>query len=823
MEMLGKYGLLEKLGDEYQGPVYKAYDSSSHQNVILVTLSPEFAKEPALKERFIGECAAVLRMKHPNLATVCEQGEDRNIAFLSAQLILGKDLRQFISENVVTTLEWKIGSMLQVAAGLVHAHTHGVLHRNLCPGDIFILQDGTARVSGFGRGALAPAPGTAQQLTAASIYRAPEQLRGQEATAQSDVFSLGLIFYEFVTGVHPFHDVDSNKVIEFILHQDQFPTVEQFPDLPFNLWPILERCLAKEAEERYQSMRDFAAACQGVLEELAEDSECMRIELQTALPRLRRAAKRKDALPALCKLRSEIEQVLLRAPNSNYQSLNRLIQSLTEKHHLLDSPAESAVECLPEHSEILLHTDPWAEIADSLSTERSTASCESAAPVPQALDASGSATMGAVNEPSPETCPDDTPKVACEPSQGIAAVEAPVLQAAGPTGDRHFIAPETVVEATPRPDVAAVESPIPRTIPRDSFSELLRKIDQGQESTKKLVDSFLAGRQAMAAGRPVPNDNGQGRPTLISPGVSSPDSNPAASPPARPAELVAAQPDESLSHVDSAGEQASPVEIPLDGAAQIATAPPKPARHRAALWISASAMLLALTFAIPQVRNRLMSGIGRDVIQKGWMLVGGRTSVQANLDDAVAIAVRDQLKFARRNILLEQAEILHGAGRRQEARTFLCRLLELYPDYSPAKEELDKVTAEINAPSEPGDQTSPVQQLLGSAALAIKAGNLQKAKNDLDAAEQLEPGLQEVAKLRKSLEAKKRNCHRAPPVIRKRSERQNSRMTPRRWPCAPRDTIVRASTMMRSQPSRETQRPIRLRRTCRKSGIGRWR
>jgi serine/threonine protein kinase len=755
METLGKYGLLEKLGDEILGPVYKAYDSSSHRNVTLITLGVDIPSDPALKEHFVAECAAILRLRHPNLATVYEEGEDRKVSYLAAEWLPGKDLKQLIAENAATTLEWKIAFMVQAAAGLAHAHTQGVLHRCLRPSNIHMLPDGTAKVSGFGCASIPTSPSTAHRTSVANIYQSPEQLIGREATAQSDIFSLGLIFYEFVTGVHPFHDADSDKTLDYILHQAQFPTVEQFPDLPFNLWPVLERCLAKEAEERYPSMQDFGLACQGMLEELAEDSECMRIELQTALPRLRKTAKRRDAPPSLAKLQSDIELVLFRVHDSDYQSLNRLILTLTEQHRLLDSPTEASSTCLPEPLEIPPEQGLPVELADNPSVEPYPGPQELAETAPRAPDTNGFLTTEGVSEPSAKTCPDGAQNAAAEPANESAAVEGSAVPAIEPTESRCSLAQAMTAESTPTSAVANVESSRPRTAPKDSFSELLRKIDQGQESTQKLVDSFLAGRQAMASGKPSPEYNGQDKPTAISPKQFSFVSNPEASPPARAAQTAAAQPQKPLSHTHTAGVQASPVENPLNAATQISAAPPKPAHRRTALWICASTVLLVLTFAIPGIRDRLITGIGKAVVQKGWRVIGRGKSAQTRTDDPMAIAVRNQLNFARRDILLEEAEILHAVGRRQEARAFLCRLLELYPDYAPAKEELDQIKAEISAPSGPDDQISPIQKLLGSASSAIKAGNLQKAKIDLDAAEQMEPGLPEVAKLRKSLEAKK--------------------------------------------------------------------
>ena len=753
METLGKYELLEKLEDGSLGPVYKAFDRPSHRNVTLITLGVDIPWDPAPKERFDTECAAILRLEHPNLAAVYEQGEDRKISFLAAELLPGKNLKQLIAENAATTLEWKISVMVQAASGIAHAHTQGVLHRCLRPGNIYLLPDGTAKVSGFGCGSVPSSPSAAGEPSLAKIYLSPEQLMGREATAQSDIFSIGLIFYEFVTGVHPFHDADSNKTLDYIQHQAQFPTVEQFPDLPFNLWPILERCLAKEAEERYPSMQELGLACQGMLEELAEDSECMRIELQTALPRLRKAAKRAKAPASLAKLQSDIEQVLFRVHDSDYQSLNRLILTLTEQHRLLDSPAETSSSGVFESLEIPAEPCLRVEVAADPSIETSPGPQELAEPAPPAPDTNGFLIMDGVSGPAAATGPDNAQYAAAEPAQRSAPGEVAALPASDTPASLGSPASAITAESKPTLLVAKAGSSRARAFPKDSFSELLRKIDQGQESTQKLVDSFLAGRQAMASAKPGPESKGPDGPMAVSPGQSSCESSPEVSPPAPDANSAAAEPQKPVGPIHAADVQVFPVENPFDAAAHFPEELPRPARRRTALWICASTVLLALTFAIPGVGDRLITGIGKAVVQKGWM--GRGKSVQTPAEDPMAIAVRNQLNFARRDILLEEAEILHAVGRRQEARTFLLRLLELYPNYAPAKEELEQIKTELSAPSDQDNQIPPIQKLLGSASSAIKSGNLQKAKTDLDAVEQLQPGSPEVAQLRKSLEAKR--------------------------------------------------------------------
>jgi serine/threonine protein kinase/tetratricopeptide (TPR) repeat protein len=811
MEMLGKYGLLEKLNEETSGAVYRAHDSSLNRDVMLITLGVDSSWDPARKESFLAECRAILRLRHPNLAAAYEQGEDRKMVYLVTEVLPGKRLRQLIVEKVVMTLEQKLELMIQVAGGLGHAHNEGVLHRSLAPDDIYVLPDGTVKVAGFGRGNVPPSPPIpSQSRHDAEIYLAPEQLLGKEATRQSDVFSIGLILYEFLTGIHPFHDDDSSKTVANILNRASFLTVEQFPDVPFNLWPILERCLAKEAEERYATMQDFASACQAVLGELAEDAEWMRIELQTSLPRLRKAAKRRDAAPGLAELKEEVEKALLRGDDSDYLSLNRLVLAMAEQHRSMDvspeaasstsedavenraedTPSANAAESLfvepPVSAQDTKSDAPPAIVAEKLFVEPSVTAQDIKADTPPAIVAENSSIEPPVTSLDTKT---DTPIVGgetdlemrdeevvspmpaisqlapmptAEQSLDIPAPKTPEIHASDPLEKQiPRVAAKTTIAAvrvsSAMPASADTEAPQTRMSRRENLSELLRKIDQGQESTRKLVDNFLAGRQAMALAR---EQSSTGNSVIKPASVWTENPVPAPRPSITPSGVgpTADLPRRhgSSSHRKPHGDQSSPGENLSDTTAAIPAPTPRPARRKTALWICASTLLLVLAFAVPWVRDRLTTSLGKGFFSQSHAgrLIGTLPG-KAQPEDPVGLAIQNQLKFARRDVLLEEAEVLHIIGRREESRVFLNRLLELYPGFTPALERLERIKNETTFPQDQEDQSKPAQKLIGSAYAAIKAGNLQKAKSDLDKAEQLQPGLPEVLTLRRQLDAKK--------------------------------------------------------------------
>jgi serine/threonine protein kinase len=212
METLGKYELLERLGDGALGSVHKARDASLNRFVALVTLAADAKWDPAAKEIFDAECRSLLSLKHANLAAVYEQGEDRKIIYLVTEFLPGPDLRKLIQDKAPMTVERKLKLMIQAASGIGHAHTKGVLHRNLRPENIHMLPDDKIKVDGFGFTHHPASQGAASRNQAgADLYLSPEQLQGGAAACYSDIFAAGVVLYEFLTGVHPFQGEDARK------------------------------------------------------------------------------------------------------------------------------------------------------------------------------------------------------------------------------------------------------------------------------------------------------------------------------------------------------------------------------------------------------------------------------------------------------------------------------------------------------------------------------------------------------------------------------------------------------------------------------------
>ncbi len=723
MDTLEQYGFLEQQETEPGVTVYKAYDSAHQRHVEIRTFGPDIQWNESLRDRFSAECRTLAALEHPNVARIFDYGIDAGRGFMVLEWLQGKDLRTLIAEHALMPVERKIAVMLQAASALGHAHGLGIRHRNLEPGNIHILPDGTVKLTNFDVGCLPPhAPVLSVTGRKSSAYLSPEQLQGLDIAPPSEVFSLGLIFYEFVTGMHPFHDADSGKVRENILQLTHFPTVEQFPEFPMNLWPILEKCLAKDPEERFSGPAEIVAASRQLLAELAEDSELMRIELQAAAPRLRHAARKHGAEPGLAVLANEVDQALRGRTAPDYQTLNRLLTSLAEYHDLL-----------------LSATDPGC-ISLTAIEESGPRNEDSAIPsgdVPAAM-----AQPLPIQPPVPQDAFMQAHKQVKEPPQPRGSEAAPE----GPPSP-------SPVAASAR--AAAESSQSKRPLAQDLVYELLRNIDQGQDLIRKAAEPSLKG-----SSEPMPAEE-RTNPVAASPGppTSGVGREPFRPKQERSAARSAIEPRAAMAPPRAARVRAQGEFPDSPGAPRGEAIPARPARSswnlkRTNLWICAAALLLALAIAVPSwMRNRPETGATqvRSVLPppaaSGVLSPMGAESMDPGL-------AGDRLLSERRNILLDEARALSAAGRNADSRIFLQRLLETDPDFAPAIDELARIERESAPVKEPDPASQQVKTLLASASTAIRNGKLDKAKADLDKAELLRPGGSEVVSLRKRLEAK---------------------------------------------------------------------
>lgn len=337
-QTLGRYTLIEKLGEGYLGPVWRGLDEGAGRAVIIRILCDGIKWEPEIEAAFQRECGALIALRHPNVAAMYEAGREREIRFMVVESLGNRNLETMIARKAAMTVESRLSIMIQAAEGLEYAHRSGVLHRNLEPSKIHVTADGTVKTRDFALTHVLkkhlPRPAV---RWGTPIYLAPEQIENGLPDERSDIFALGTVFYEFLTGQHPFHDPNGNKALDNVLEPPRLPTFEKFPELPPGTWGILKTCLALDPRDRYGSMQDVADACRELLTSLAEDTRLMLAELYAALPSLRRAAAQPGAAQPVLRLFEGVQQLAQGGKEAHYACLDSLMTRLIEQYPALQA------------------------------------------------------------------------------------------------------------------------------------------------------------------------------------------------------------------------------------------------------------------------------------------------------------------------------------------------------------------------------------------------------------------------------------------------------------------------------------------------------
>jgi serine/threonine-protein kinase len=260
-QTVSHYRILEKLGEGGMGVVYKAQDLKLKRTVALKFLPPELTRDKSAKTRFIHEAQAASALQHHNICTIHEIDETPDDQlFISMDCYQGETLKDRIARGPLA-VEEALDIASQVAAGLSKAHEAGMVHRDIKPANIMVTTDGVVKLLDFGLAKLAGQTKLTKIGTTVGTvsYMSPEQARGEEVDARSDIFSLGAVFYEMLTGAVPFPGDHEAAVLYGIIHGEPKPVSDFRSDGPAELGPILKKLLSKVPSDRYEMLGDFLA------------------------------------------------------------------------------------------------------------------------------------------------------------------------------------------------------------------------------------------------------------------------------------------------------------------------------------------------------------------------------------------------------------------------------------------------------------------------------------------------------------------------------------------------------------------------------------
>lgn len=261
---LGRYTLLEQLGNSASGKVFRAYDPIRDQEVAIRTLDadlPDKQKEE-FKRRFFAEARTATRLLHPNIVAMLDAGEDGGTSYVVSEFIVGQSLASILRGSTLP-FSRTLSLVTQLAAGLAYAHADGIVHRGIKPSCLLLGKDGSIRIADFGVIAIAESSiSRIGQILNAPNYIAPEQIQGRSVDARTDLYGLGAVFYEMITGQAAFACTDAkvHKVLQAIVGSNPVKPSVLKPGLPDGVDEIIDRLMAKDPAARFQSAEQLLQA-----------------------------------------------------------------------------------------------------------------------------------------------------------------------------------------------------------------------------------------------------------------------------------------------------------------------------------------------------------------------------------------------------------------------------------------------------------------------------------------------------------------------------------------------------------------------------------
>lgn len=269
MDQIGKYEILEKIGTGGFAIVYKGYDPYIRRPVAIKVC---YSRDEETRQRFQREAEIAGLLEHRNITTVFDAGlHEDQVPYLVEEYLSGEDLAHLIRRNEPDSLERKLDYLIQAASGLGYAHSRGVIHRDIKPGNVRILDNGRLKIMDFGTAKLANVESNLTQtgMTLGTVaYLSPERLLGQPSGTNSDIFSYGVLAYELLAFRRPFSGRNIPNLIDQVLNAAPTPLIDCWPECPPSLAAVVHKSLLKDPKQRYESCEEVLADLQAVQAEI---------------------------------------------------------------------------------------------------------------------------------------------------------------------------------------------------------------------------------------------------------------------------------------------------------------------------------------------------------------------------------------------------------------------------------------------------------------------------------------------------------------------------------------------------------------------------